>query len=102
MDVAEREHHVGTALRRVAIDAVARFEGAQHHLVAARLLGQELLEAFSRLAYPFVGRLRAGAGGNQLALVAQVGARISVYQPPPGDSSTTVMFGLMPKKVRVS
>jgi hypothetical protein len=37
-----------------------------------------------------------------LPLPFTYGARIAVYQPPNGQSSTTVMFGWMPKNASVS
>ena len=48
--------------------------------------------------------LSAGSGiaATSLPSPFRVGARISVYQPPPGAISTTVIPGSSPKKARVS
>ena len=90
MRVAEGEHHVG------------RIRSAQSHLFG-RIERDDLpdMPEHRRISLDLVREFRAGRF-EQMAVRERTGARISVYQPPPGSNSITVMSGFRPKNSRVS
>ena len=97
VQVAEGHDQVGRAGRRDLVRRRRRGQRRHDDLVVEirprRELGAEGVDG----AAGVFARRGIEVRGVQLAASRSSGARISVYQPPPGHTSTTVMSGRRPK-----
>ena len=94
VNVAKGQNHIGRARRRDC-GFGGRLERRYDDVAIQRGIGLELVIECLRAA-------SASDGLVKLAVILEKRRKISVYHPCPGEISTTVMLGLIPKKVSVS